>query len=46
MLYVIYRGGKGNGQSEVTSKKTPKFLVSRDRDSFDKEANWENEPGK
>ena len=31
---------------EVTSKKTPKFLVSSDRDNFDKEASWENEPGK
>lgn len=30
----------------MTSKKTPKFLVSRDRHNFDKEASWENEPGK
>lgn len=27
------------------TSKTPKFLVSNDRDSFDREASWENEPG-
>lgn len=28
----------------MTSKRTPKFLVYRDSDSFDKEVWWENVP--
>jgi hypothetical protein len=40
-----YRVGKENSRpKEVTTKKTLKFLVCSDRNSYDKEANWENEP--